>query len=87
MPVGEWDGSPHFEQQDDDQERTRCLRAKGYRALRFWNNDALTNIESVLEAAMEALASPRPSPQPSPHPARDGERMRRPKRRSTGVNQ
>ena len=34
--------------------------------LRFWNNDVLTNIESVLEVVMEALASPGPSPQPSP---------------------
>ena len=41
--------------------------------LRFWNNDVLTNIESVLEVVMEALASPGPSPQPSP---RRGEGVR-----------
>ena len=49
-----------------DDARTRYLQDKGYRVLRFWNNDVLMNIESVLEAVMEALASSGPSPQPSP---------------------
>ncbi|MGN2242581.1 endonuclease domain-containing protein [Frateuria sp. GZRR33] len=66
MLVVELDGSQHFDQQDYDEARTRYLQAKGYRVLRFWNNDVLTNIESVLEAAVEALASPGPSPRPSP---------------------
>ena len=38
----------------------------GYRVLRFWNNDVLTNMEGLLEVLLEALASPGPSPQPSP---------------------
>jgi len=45
--------------------RARASFGQGYRALRFWNNDVLTNIESVLEVLMEAVASPVPSPQPS----------------------
>lgn len=67
MLVVELDGSQHLEQQQDyDQARTRYLQAKGYRVLRFWNNDVLTNIESVLEVLMEALASPAPHPDPLP---------------------
>lgn len=38
----------------------------------FWDNDALTNIEGVLEVILEALASPAPHPDPLP----DGERER-----------
>ena len=60
MLVVELDGGQHLEQQDYDDARTRYLQAKGYRVLRFWNNDVLMNIESVLEAVMEALASPQP---------------------------
>jgi very-short-patch-repair endonuclease len=75
MPVMELDGSQHFDQQDYDEARTCYLQTKGYRVLRFWNNDVLTNIESVLAAVMEALASPGPSPQSSP---RRGEGARSP---------
>lgn len=69
--VVELDGGQHAEQQDYDEQRTRHLQAKGYRVLRFWNNDVLTNIESVLEVVIEALASPGPSPQPSPRGERE----------------
>jgi hypothetical protein len=43
----------------------------GYRVLRFWNNDALVNIESVLEVILEALASPTPHPSPLPSGERE----------------
>jgi len=32
----------------------------------FWDNDVLTNIESVLEVVLEALASSPPHPSPLP---------------------
>ena len=64
--VVELDGGRHLDHQDYDDARTRYLQAKGYRVLRFWNNDVLTNIESVLEVVTNALASPGPSPQLSP---------------------
>ncbi|HEV2620673.1 MAG TPA: DUF559 domain-containing protein [Frateuria sp.] len=54
------------EQEGYDQARTRYLQGQGYRVLRFWNNDVLTNIESVLEVLVKAFASLRPSPPPSP---------------------
>ena len=66
MLVIELDGGQHLDQQDYDDTRTRYLQTRGYRVLHFWNNDVLTNIESVLEAVVEAWRAPAPSPQPSP---------------------
>jgi len=58
-----------------DQKRDAYLAAKGYRILRFWNNDVLTNIDGVLSVIADALASspaaPPPTPDPSP-PLRGG---------------
>ena len=64
--IVELDGGQHGEQLIYDEARTRKLREQGYRVLRFWNNDALTNTEGVFEAILEAMASPDPSPPPSP---------------------
>jgi very-short-patch-repair endonuclease len=64
--VVELDGSQHLEQVGYDARRTARLEAHGYRVLRFWDNDVLTNIEGVLEVILEALASPAPHPNPLP---------------------
>ena len=45
----EVDGSQHLEQKEYDEERTRYLESRGYRVLRFWNNDVLNNIDEVLK--------------------------------------
>ncbi len=66
MLIIELDGGQHAEQQEYDERRTRYLQAKGYRVLRFWNNDALMNIESVLGVILEAVAKPPPHPSPLP---------------------
>jgi len=42
--VIELDGGQHDEQQEADARRTRQIEATGYRVLRFWNNDVLSNI-------------------------------------------
>ena len=63
--IVELDGSRHADQLIYDERRTLELQAMGYRVLRFWNNDVLASLESVLEVLLEALASPGPSPQPS----------------------
>src|SRR5262249_17061999 len=57
--VIEIDGGQHVEQAAADAERTRFLEAEGYRVVRFWNNDVLTNIDGVLEAIQ---CDPRPLP-------------------------
>ncbi|MDE2087423.1 MAG: endonuclease domain-containing protein, partial [Xanthomonadaceae bacterium] len=64
--IVELDGSQHGEQVIYDETRTRKLETMGYRVLRFWDNDVLTNIEGVLEVILAALASPAPHPSPLP---------------------
>ncbi|QAU25237.1 endonuclease domain-containing protein [Dyella sp. M7H15-1] len=64
--VVELDGGQHAEQVEKDQERTRRLKAMGYRVLRFWNDDVLKNTEAVLEVILGALASAAPHPNPLP---------------------
>lgn len=46
--VVEVDGGQHQEQISYDLERDKCLNGCGYTVLRFWNNEVLNNIESVL---------------------------------------
>jgi len=70
--IVELDGSQHGEQVIYDETCTRKLETMGYRVLRFWDNDVLTNIEGVLEVILAALASPAPHPSPLP----EGERGR-----------
>jgi very-short-patch-repair endonuclease len=53
--VIELDGSQHIEGADDDDRRDDELAAYGYRVIRFWNNDVLSNTEGVLLAILDAL--------------------------------
>lgn len=55
--VIELDGGQHNEKEaiEKDNERTKWLEDKGYRVLRFWNNEVLKNMEGVLEKIGEAL--------------------------------
>jgi very-short-patch-repair endonuclease len=49
------DGSQHLEQEEYDAERTAFLESKGYRVLRFWNNDVIHNTENVLKVIWDSL--------------------------------
>lgn len=51
----ELDGSQHLEQEKYDEERTEFLKSKGYKVLRFWNNDVMKNIDSVLTVIWDTL--------------------------------
>ena len=53
--IVELDGSQHLAQEEYDAERSEWLRSQGFTVLRFWNNDALTNTDSVLERIMQEL--------------------------------
>lgn len=53
----ELDGGQHLEQEAYDQERTEFLQSKGYRVLRFWNNDVLSDLNSVIQVIQNALES------------------------------
>ncbi|MGH7089098.1 MAG: endonuclease domain-containing protein [Stellaceae bacterium] len=50
----EIDGGQHAMPEAQDAARTRWLEARGYRVLRFWNNEVLENIEGVLETIRKA---------------------------------
>jgi very-short-patch-repair endonuclease len=63
--IVELDGSQHGNAVDADAARTRYLQAQGYRVLRFWNNDVMTNLEGVLQIVELALVEA-PSPCPLP---------------------
>ena len=51
----ELDGSQHLEREEYDEERTEYLESLGYKAIRFWNNDVLKDIDSVMLAIIHAL--------------------------------
>lgn len=51
----ELDGSQHLEQTEYDAERSAFLQSQGYSVLRFWNNDVLNDINSVLYAITLAI--------------------------------
>ena len=53
--VIELDGSQHLEQVEYDVERTAFLESKGYKVLRFWNNEVMDNIDLVLNVIWDAL--------------------------------
>ncbi len=64
--VIELDGGQHAENLESDAKRSEYLKEKGYRILRFWNNDVLREGESVLNVILSCLEKDTPSPAPSP---------------------
>ena len=57
--VVEVDGGQHAERVEADAARTDWLEQQGYRVLRFWNNEVLTNMNGVLETLSPALSQGR----------------------------
>src|SRR4030042_2399433 len=55
--VIEIDGGQHNEtsNREKDTQRTRLLEQKGYRVLRYWNNDVLQNIDGVVYNILDVL--------------------------------
>lgn len=62
--IVEADGSQHAENRAD-QMRDAYLNGEGFRVLRFWNNDILTNTDGVGAAILAALETPLPNPSPA----------------------
>jgi very-short-patch-repair endonuclease len=68
--IVEADGGQHSTSASDDR-RTEFLESKGYRVLRFWNHDILSNLDGVAQVIAAALSTPHParalreSPSPS----------------------
>ena len=42
-------GSPHLEQEEYDKERTKYLESKGYKVIRFWNNQVMNDMNGVIQ--------------------------------------
>ncbi len=59
--IVEVDGGQHTAA--DDHARDAALVPCGFRVLRFWNNEVLTNIDGVVQRISDSLP---PSPPPSP---------------------
>ena len=51
----ELDGSQHLEQEEYDLERTSYLESQGYKEVRFWNNDVMNDVHSVIRVIDVAL--------------------------------
>jgi very-short-patch-repair endonuclease len=62
--IVEADGSQHSENASDAR-RDTYLSGQGFRVLRFWNNDILSNSEGVCTAILAALETPLPNPSPA----------------------
>ncbi len=61
--IVELDGGQHAERADYDAARTKSLSDAGYRVMRFWNDEILTNMDGVIDGVLVALREPlSPSP-------------------------
>ena len=71
--VVEVDGGQHADRLEYDARRTRFLEREGYRVVRFWNHDVLTDVDAVLLAILKLLEENcGPSPRPSPRKRGEG---------------
>ena len=57
--IVELDGGQHAEATEQDAARTRFIEAQGYRVMRFWNSDVMSNLDGVVQSIADALP---PSP-------------------------
>ena len=64
--VVELDGGQHATRAEADKKRAEFLAERGFRVLRFWDNEVFENIEGVLYRIAQALNEPRPKASPSP---------------------
>jgi len=62
--IVELDGGQHSLQSDSDSRRSEILESKGYKIIRFWNNEVIENIEGVLSTIHSALRKCPPLPLP-----------------------
>src|SRR5579863_1920574 len=65
--IVEVDGGQHA---DESPARADWLAGRGYRVVRFWNNDVLANTDGVLLTIRDALHTPAGTPPSLPSPSR-----------------
>ena len=66
----EADGGQHLERQEEDLIRTRYLESLGYKVMRFWNHEILSDTQAVVECIHNIMIT---SPLPYPPPEGAGE--------------
>jgi very-short-patch-repair endonuclease len=54
----ELDGGQHAQQEKEYAARTREIARRGYRVIRFWNNDVMHNLAGVLDVIRRELECP-----------------------------
>ena len=62
--VVEIDGGQHADAKHYDQKRDTYLQSRGFRVLRFWNADVLTNMEGAIDTVLIVLNGETGSPSP-----------------------
>jgi very-short-patch-repair endonuclease len=55
--IVEIDGGQHAENSEYDEKRTAYLNSRGFRVLRYWNDEALNKTKYVLEDILNTLVS------------------------------
>jgi very-short-patch-repair endonuclease len=73
--IVEVDGGQHQDHAGQDAQRTVILEKAGFRVLRFWNNQVLAEIDSVVEAIKLSLET---HPHPSLPPEGEGVKPKSP---------
>jgi len=69
--VVEVDGGQHAAARAEDAKRTAWLESRGYRVIRFWNNEVLENLEGIVRVIEAALDDAPPLPDPPPRGGRE----------------
>jgi len=60
--VVELDGGQHAVRAEADRRRSLFLERRGYRVVRFWDNEVMEDIEAVPQRIAEILSDPHPIP-------------------------
>jgi very-short-patch-repair endonuclease len=60
--VIEVDGGQHNLSSTSEERRTTFLESQGYRVIRFWNNEVLSNLDGVHQVIAGALGGHHPHP-------------------------
>jgi very-short-patch-repair endonuclease len=58
--VIEVDGGQHIDQEIHDNERSEFLKSKGYKVIRFWNNEVMNDIEGVMRSIEDEIKNDDP---------------------------
>ncbi|MCF6220262.1 MAG: DUF559 domain-containing protein [Robiginitomaculum sp.] len=53
--IVELDGHQHADTKEADASRTAILESKGYRVIRFWNDDVYDNLDGVIAGVLQEL--------------------------------